>query len=780
MARTLVAERQRARVATEQWLLPTLLALFFLSGTSALIYQVLWLRLLALVFGVTVWAASTVIASFMGGLALGSFAAGRFVDRARNPLVWFGVAEGLVGLSALATPWALHAAESVYAALYRAFPDELVALTVLRFVVSSAVLIVPTALMGASLPIIVKSALVRAERLDARVSLLYATNTTGAIVGTLLAGFYLIGGIGIAASFRLAAALNLIVALGALLAARRIADRIDQPIRTAASAAVESATPLARRLVLIAFVLSGFASLAQEVIWSRLLVFFQAINAYAFVVMLAAFLSGIAFGSYLAAPLLRRRLNWLVVLAVIEALIAIVSVLALTFLTLADRVVPSLQARLGLPGWDWLPITVVSFLALLPTTTLLGIAFPIGLRIWSANGETRRDRAGRRIGIFYALNVVGSIGGAIAAGFVLLPLFGSRTSLLAIAAVSLIGGLALLAAVENRRLAAALASTAILGFAAAVTTAPDPFTTILRYRYGGQEVLWREEGVQTTVSVHRLKDNSLAMFLDGHNQATDSGAGGVHRMIGSLPMALHPDPRDALVIGLGGGATAGAVAAFPGVNVEIVELSSSVVRGSEYFRHINNDVLYRPNVRMLVQDGRNHLLLTDKRYDVITADIIWPYHAGAGNLYSREYFQLARERLRDDGIMLQWIGMLGETQHKLVMRTFLDVFPETTIWNNGTLMVGSKRPFALTAADFERRRSDPPTRQVLDAIGFTSIEKIAEMYHAGPAELRRYVGPGAVLTDDRPMLEYFYSLPTNEPPGDIEHVRGNVKDVIAS
>jgi spermidine synthase len=309
------------------WLLPTLVALFFFSGISGLIYQVLWLRLLALIFGVTVWAASTVLASFMAGLALGSFVAGRLVDRAHHPLRWYGVAEVLIGLSALATPVALDGVEHLYVSLSRALPDSLVLFTLLRFLLAFAVLMVPTTLMGATLPIVVKSSLLRTARLGERIGLLYATNTAGAVVGALLAGFYLLGSVGISTSFYLAATINVLVGGVAIVASLiRPVPTFDtgfsapdgvhaSPTREAAGDAIPDRS---RRLVLLIFALSGFASLALEVIWFRVLVLFLDVSTYAFTIMLASVLSGIAAGSYLITPLMRRRLDWLALLAAIE------------------------------------------------------------------------------------------------------------------------------------------------------------------------------------------------------------------------------------------------------------------------------------------------------------------------------------------------------------------------------------------------------------------------------------------------------------------------------
>jgi spermidine synthase len=205
----------------------------------------------------------------------------------------------------------------------------------------------------------------------------------------------------------------------------------------------------------------------------------------------------------------------------------------------------------------------------------------------------------------------------------------------------------------------------------------------------------------------------------------------------------------------------------------VVELSSEVIRASAFFTNINFDLLRRPNVRARVDDGRNYLLVAPEKYDAITADIILPRHVGAGSLYSYEYFQLVRRALREDGLAVQWIGSEGQTEYKLIMRTFLAVFPHTTLWGDGTLMVGSQRPLTLSRAAFDARREQPGFRDLFD----WDFETMRKLYLAGPRELAAFVGPGPILSDDRPVIEYFLSLPKNDSPVDLSTVRGRAEDV---
>lgn len=769
-------------------LLFLILVLFFCSGASALIYQVLWLRKLGLVFGVTVYAASTVWASFMFGLAVGSLLAGRIADRLRRPLVWFGIAEALIAVSALSTPIALAWLQDLYGSLFPSLPNGLFAITIARFAMALVVLVVPTVLMGATLPLVVKSSYFRARDLGQRMGLLYATNTAGAIAGTLFSGLYLIPQFGIQNSFIFAAAVNLAVAAIAI-AAGLLTHRPEphrEPSETergheaavGPAAAMRAATAdeghKVRTIVLLVFAVSGFASLALEVIWFRALVLLVRPTVYGFAMMLATLLFGIGAGSYLVTPLLKRDRPWILILAVLELTLAVVAVLSIQMLVFHPGMVRWATPIIAAVFPEFLAFSMVgSILSILPSALLLGIAFPIGLHVWTGSRDDTSGVAGRRLGLFYSLNLTGSIIGSLAAGFVLLPLLGSRSSLVAVSAVILISGMVLVAFAEARKgMRMVIGAAGALAFVAAAALITDPFELFLQLRYPNHQVLWREEGVQATVSINRAPGGMMVMTLEGNHQADDApGMLAAHRRIGHLPMVIHPQAREALVIGLGGGATAGAVSLHRGAEVDVVELSEAVVRGAAHFASVNSDVLSRRNVHLRVDDGRNFLMLTPKKYDVITADLILPIHAGSGNLYSAEYFTLVKNALKDDGLALQWVWGT-DAEYKTIMRTFLSVFPEATLWWDGSLMIGSKKPLVLRKADFDWKLG--ARREALEDVGLTSFEQLTSAYVAGPEEMRAFVGEGPMLSDDRPLVEYFLSLPRDKEI-DIRGLRGDVR-----
>jgi len=738
--------------------------LFFLSGASALVYQVLWLRLLALVFGVTVYAATAVLASFMAGLALGSWLGGRVAERARSPLRWFGLVEIGIGVLGFSSQWLLASLTPIYMALQAWLPAALLAQSLARFTGSFVVLVGVTTLMGMTLPLVLKAASGPPAGLGHRIGILYGTNTAGAVAGALLAGFHLVGTHGIAASFKWAALTNVFIGAVAIVFAMRTGLGFGAAPVPEPPAGSVAAPGLPRTAVLV-FALSGFAALALEVVWFRILVYFVPATTYAFSTMLGAVLLGLAAGSFAATPLLGRRDRLLSRLAILHLATAISVPMAATLLVLAYRA-----------GWHTTADVHVSVLLAFAPAFLMGMGYPIGLRGWAATAEAHHGVDAQRIGNLNSANLIGGIAGAVAGAFIVLPWFGTRAGLCVLASVYLVTCFLLLRQFAPRRLRAPIAAGALCAFAAAAFSVPNFVDAATGRRYGaGERLFWWKEGAQTTAAVRITPAGRRLLYLDGLHQASD-GRDVVltHRLIGHLPMALHPNPARAIVIGLGGGVTPGAVSQHA-TSVDLVELSASVVGGAAWFSHVNFNVLLQPNVRLRIDDGRNFLLSRAGHYDVITADLIQPEHAGAGNLYSREYFRLVRRALAPGGLALQWIGRRPEHEYKLILRTFLEVFPETTLWADGHLLVGALGPLSIQRDAFERQLEHPPARQALEEIDLGSFEQLLNLYVTGPRELRTFAGPGPVLTDDRPLVEYFKSLPrTGAPDVDLAPLRADV------
>lgn len=752
-----------------------LLVAFFLSGAVALVYQVLWTRQLGLVFGVTIQAASTVLACFMGGLALGSYLAGRWSDRLQRPLRTFAIVEALIAVAALLTPALLGVADNLFIGMAASLDGSPVLTTVVRISLTALVLIVPAGLMGMTYPLVLRAASRGADGIRRTASLLYAINTTGAIVGVLFGSLWLVPTMGLSRTFFIAAGLNLLVAVVAWVASLNEAPltpstAAESVPHTQASPVVT--TPLsdrARFIVLLVIALSGTVSLALEIVWFRILVFFLRPTTYAFASMLAAVLAGLAIGSYLVTPWLRRRANWLAVLGATEIAIGLTAVLSAFALVRANDVMVWMFSTVEAlnPPYDFvLPLLFAAAFAILPTAILLGAAFPMGLILWTTGGNQDESRVGRRVGTLYALNVGGAIVGSLAGGFVLIPTLGAQLSLVLIAAIPLIGGLTLFWMAHPRsRVVVIGAATA--AFAAAAFMLPDVFQDVIRARYPGHHVLWHAEDAQATVSVVRHGDQRV-LLIDGMHHASDGASMiGYHRAIGALAVAVHPDPRQVLIVGMGGGTTGGGAAILPNASTTIVELSPSVVQAGSWFAGINRNILENPNVTFKVADGRHFLKTTTQKFDVITADLMLPHLAGAASLYSADYYALARKALAPGGIMVQWIPADTEFQHKMMLRSFLSAFPHVTLWMGGSIIIGSEHPLQIRESDFALKVAYPTVQKALEESGLGTFELLARQYFTNRTLIERYLGEGPMLRDDRPVTEYFLSMPTDSKPVDL-------------
>jgi spermidine synthase len=765
--------------------------LLFASGAAGLIYQVAWVRLLGLTFGVTIYAISTVLAAFMGGLAIGSLLGGRLADRGLKPLRIYGAVELGVGLTALATPVAFRALQDMYAAVPQ---GALVAGTV-RAVLAFAVLLLPTGLMGATLPLAVRG--VRGVTGSASgdawaMALLYATNTTGAIVGCVLSGFVLIGKLGLNETIVAAACANAFAGMGGLLLAQT-RGHTGVAFTSEVTGASERTGPLAtdrgarngrvavdapgdgveRRLAtaaLVAFGVSGAVSLAYEVVWSRILAVLFDASIYGFVLMLATVLAGIAIGGALGGVLTRWRPSHNVAataFAILEVGIGLAAVLALVAFAIAYTGLndirndgPQLLQRFV--RTDLRLMAMLCVLTVLPAALLMGATFPVAARLYAA-GKTR---LGRRLGGVYAANVAGAIVGSLASGFILVPVLGAHHALLLLAVTNVVIGCVLFLVARHRVVAAVVAAVGMAIVALGAAQRPI-HEVVFAEHFPDQQLLAYWEGLENTVSVGRDASGMQTLYTNSRGQTNDSpDLVRYHRVMGHLAALLAPtrEPH-VLVVGLGAGATPGAIAQHTGTQVDIVELSPSVVAAAPNFQVANAQVLSRTNVHLLMDDGRNYLLRNHARYDVVTADVVHPYDAGATNLYSVEYFQLVAKSLKPDGIMVQWVSPGTAFEHSLIVRTFLQAFPYATLWLGNDLLVGSRTPLVVNPAELDARLADPGARSALAEVGFNHAQDVLAQFHGTSEQLNTYVAqnPGPMLTDDHPILEYFQS---QDIPGD--------------
>ncbi|GIW10129.1 MAG: hypothetical protein KatS3mg061_1186 [Dehalococcoidia bacterium] len=742
--------------------LPALLALtLFLTGASGLIYQVVWFRALGIIFGVTVQATSAVLAAFMAGLALGSLLAARLSDRLASPLRAYALAELGIGLAGFASLWAFDALQPLYRWVALQVTDALPLLTGARFVLAFLIMLVPTTLMGATLPLVVRAGATQGGRTAGWVGLLYASNTAGAVGGAFLAGFFWIGLYGLTVTTALAASFNLLAGVVWLVAGRWVAPIAANSPDRSQPAEPRTPPPLAT-LVLGCYALSGFIALAAEVVWTRVLAGIFPGNVYAFTLMLCAILLGIAGGSWLISPWLHRRANWLLVFAGLEALLGLLllgSVAALAHAYVIEGWVRQLTGQRDLIVGDIGFMAFFGLLAIGPPALVMGALFPVAARIVAAG----RPDVGRRVGLVYGGNVIGAIAGSLLGGLVLIPLVGAQRTLWLLAAGNLLIAASVLMAspLSLRR----KAGVALLGGMAVVLVAlatPDLYRTLFTTIPWNEETLWYHEGPDATIRVGAARrDGTRVLYINSEHQGTDRGSGlDFHYRLGHLGPLLHPAPEKVLVIGMGVGATAGAAALYPGTQVRVVELYPGVVEAARLFRHVNFALHERPNVEIVVNDGRNYLLLTREKFDVIEADPILPTNAGAAVLYSADYYRLARSALKDDGLMVQWLNnSLPGPAYRLLLRSFLDAFPYATLWENGSVLIGSPQPLLVDPQVVAAKFASPEVHRALAQLGYREAGDVLREFTAGPADLWAFAGEGPRVTDRFPAIEYIRTIP---------------------
>ncbi|MEW6188236.1 MAG: fused MFS/spermidine synthase [Thermodesulfobacteriota bacterium] len=767
---------------------PIVLLCFFLSGFSGLLYEVLWLRMLILIFGSTTLAVSTVLTSFMGGLALGSFVFGRLMDKQKRPLLYYGLLEGIIGLYALLIPWLFSLLVPAYRILWGQFHPNFLGFTLMQFLLVSVVLVIPTTCMGATLPILSRWAVQRQSTLGITIGRLYSLNTFGAVFGTALSGFFLLPLLGVNKTLGIAVAINLLVAVIILLMIRRFSETpgtqpSPAPIEKtepSGSTVGSKPTPGLVRAVVLGIALSGFISMIYEVAWSRTLSLLVDSSVYGFSIMLTTFLVGIALGSYFFS----RRVDTIRFQGLVWSWLQIgIGVCAFLSLLLFQE----------LPYWYLLLFRslgksinlllagkfILAFLIMLAPTLFMGAIFPLTVKIYSAN----IDRISRMVGNVYTVNTLGCILGSFAGGFFLIPLLGIRNTLLLGILLNLLLGLwIMLISTAVRPALKWVSGPAVLALALAIMLFPPSWKAPLMvsgvyiYAHNFQKtsrqellnmydprhepLLYYKEGHTCTISVHKSrKTGAIYMKSNGKVEASSRGDMPTQVLVGQIPLLLAPNLDEVLVVGMGSGVTVGSVPPFPSKKITLVELEKAVIEGSRFFDFVNNRPLEDPRVRLRVADARNYLLVTPDRYDVIISEPSNPWMAGVANVFTREFFQLGYEKLKPAGVFCQWLQLykISPESFKTVLTTFQAVFPHIYIFqpqDKDLVLVGFKqRPSFLLTRIGERIRWEAVDRD-LKRVGVTHLENLLARFVMGPEEVAALTREGRLNTDDNALIEF--------------------------
>jgi len=758
--------------------------LFFFSGATGLVYELLWVRILYQSFGSTIQSITTVVAAYMGGLGLGAWLLGRKADRHARPAALYGWLEIVIGVFGLASPLVLSLAHRVYIGAAGTLSPGGGASIALRFGLAALVLLVPTTLMGGTLPALTKGFMgVERDRLQTSLGRLYALNTLGAVVGTALAGFFLIERVGIRPSLYATAAVNLTLGAVALALAR--------PLEPSPAAPSPTARPSdrIRRVALALLAVTAFASLLDEIAWTRVLVMVVGGSTYAFTLVLLVFLLGIGLGSAIVARRSPARPPPVADAALAQGITGAGAALLLGFFSVLPLYVIRVFGHPGFGATERLALlgVAVGAVVLIPAVGM-GLSFPL-----LADLAAPRDVArGADVGVAYALNTLGSIAGAVLTGFVLVVTFGTETTLRLGLVINGLAALVLAAlaargvaeasaehrALRLRVLAAGGLGSIALGaaFGAAgwssrlidlgpTIYARDPMSpaalqAFLAHR--GARQLAFHEGRNATVSVWEgLSGRTLR--VNGKVDASDQGDMDTQIMLGLAPAAARPEATSALVIGFGSGVTTRVLADVPGMRrVRVVEIEPAVLSVSGLFAAVNDSILSRPTVSAVVDDARSALQLRRDVFDIIVSEPSNPWVAGVATLYTPEFFRIARSRLAAGGVFGQWVQLYQLPLPVVagIVRNVRAVFPHVEMWFSSGLdlmILASDRPLRYDRA-WIGRLLDPGAALGGLCREWLGIDSVGDHFgrrlldENGVAQL---IARGTLThSDDRPELEF--------------------------
>ena len=757
-----------------------MLALVAGSGVASLIYQVVWVRRLVLVYGSTTLATSTVLVTFLGGLAIGAWLWGKIADRHTQwGMALFGLVEAATGLYGFASIWLLRAVEVVYARLYPIVEGAGGVGGGVQFVLSSIVIAPAAVLMGGTVPLLARAASVGKTSPAGPAGALYGWNTVGAACGAALATYGLLPVLGLRGAVTLAAVGNLLVAALALLADAAIRRSALPPAKTpdvfSNRERDEGSLDGTRRLIVLqALALSGLAAMIYEVTWARILALMVGSSVYAFGALLVVVLAGLGIGSALYARRRADAAGHVRAFGVLELLIGLSSLLSLIAVPALPEIVvrlhPVVRDAFGLQIAEHLGIA--GALALVPAL-LFGATFPAA--VGSLGGL---QRIGRAIGRTYAANTVGSVAGAYLAGFMLIPALGLRTAIILGVVANLVAGASLLLSGAGRRTGRVAAVAAAAAAAMAMMIAPawskealvaggalaaahHGSVAGLRAQTAARRLLFYQDGISATLSVEQAGTYRI-LRINGRTNASTAPADMLVQVLPAhLPMLWHPSPRRVFIIGLGSGITAGVVARYPVERLDVAELEPAGPRAARLFDAENQRVLSDRRVRVHPTDARARLQGSPDRYDVIISIPSHLWVAGTATLYTREFYQTAAARLEGDGVFVQWVQKAGldPQAFRLVVATFMRSFPHTTVWSAGpthAVLFGTRSAQRWALDRLRSRMAETPgAADDLRRIGIWHPLAVFGAFVLGEEDVVRFAGGvRRPLSDDWPVIEF--------------------------
>ena len=776
--------------------------LFFFSGLSSLIYQVIWTRELVFVFGSTSFASSTVLSAFMGGLGLGSYFAGKYCDRMKNPFLWYGILEAGIGVWALLVPFLLDAAIPFYKIFWQAFHSEVLVFSLVRFAVVALILLPPTVFMGATLPLLARFIISSLSIVGNRVGFLYSINTCGAVFGAVTAGFMLIPSLGLNLTNLVAAIINFLLGLVVYLLQAKwsstlgiakgrsglgLMDPVSNSTESdAASSKVKEKLPRGVFWTMIAFGFSGGLAMLHEVAWTRALLLIIGSTTFAFTIMLSTFLIGIFVGSLILSRFvdnLKAPLLWFSIFQLGLCGMGLLSIHLFNYLpywnlvtnaTYWDNPDAGMAVRFALTSCVLFPITVC-----------LGAIFPLAVKICTRDLEA----VGRSVGTLYSINTLGAIVGAFIAGFAIIPAIGSEQTLLWACVGNGIIGSALLISFATQNMAikviAALVSTGLVVW---TSTAPslwnlrmvtssqktrrllqierEPFKTLrfedwLKQVESSFDILFWKDGMCSNVAVIGFKDKGISLLTNGHIDASDRPSDmRTQALLPTIPLLIKTGAKDVGDIGWGSGSTMGYALLFPIKKMVCAEIEPAVIETSPFFHSVNLAPEKDKRLIININDGRNYMMATNETFDVIISEPSNPWQAGVCNLYTQEYFRVCHDRLKPGGIFTMW-WQYNEVSSDNLSRVFSSlkkVYKHVVVFQidiGDVAAFASDEPIRINLKDVAKALSEPKLNSTLALYtGIRTPEDLAARCCLSDESISKIAAKFPPNTDDKNHIEF--------------------------
>lgn len=766
----------------------TVYLFFILSGMTGLIFQVSWFKYLVLFLGNTTYSQTILLSTFLGGLAIGNYIIGKITDKLKNQLIYYGIIELIIGIYCIFFPFIISLAEKFFYSIVNEnfLLGNFSIYLIIKFIISIKILIIPTILMGGTLPLLTKYFTERIENIRKENASLYFLNSFGAVVGVFFAGFVLIKNFGLDTTVQIGAIINILIGgISILISSLNIKD---ETISTESFNEIElnvSKLPLSEttiKLVILVGGLSGFASFMYEILWTRILITIFGSSTYSFSIMLIAFISGITLGSFIVSSKFISkydRFNLLIISQLSIALTIALSLLILPYLPFYFWKLSSLFAKTNSAFSVFITFEFfICFLLMFIPTIFMGISLPLVVEIVAKH----KKLVGYSVGTVFSVNTLGNVLGSISVGLIFIPLIGLKNSFLLGILLNLTSS-ALLFFSQMRSILPKMKFVSII-FASIILLfmiitpewnkelmtsgvfrrlSEPPPATYKEYQrmFSGREIIFYKDGVGGNVSVIQTLDTikQRILLINGKPDASSVGDMPTQLLIGHIPMFLHPNPEKILLVGFGSGSTTNAILKYNPKEVICCEISKEVIETAPLFSNVNENCLNDPRLKIVIEDAQSYLNIADKKFDVIISEPSNPWIAGIGNLFSKEYFQRCKEKLNPGGIMAQWFHIyeMDDEVLRLVLSTFASVFPYVQVWGGvqgDLILIGLDNDIKPDLNILLSKFQTPEVQANLNRIGINNLFTLLTTQYLSPENSFVLTHQNPINSNKKPLLEF--------------------------